>query len=224
MPPHLVFCPPVTSDGELTCNVYPDSPSMGHCVVLRSLEGTLYQVNKNTLGGRSGLFETILSLPQPKTPNSCDDSAEEIPVYEPDVILDPFLQLLCQVSIPRCETYEDIERLLMVAEKWDAQGAITSLREELACSRFLVSDPLRVYVLAKHFAWKEEANLAAIQTLRLDLRESEHHSALAELPSYEILPLLELHRTRRELFKKLLNSSARFTVGNRSVSESSLFV
>lgn len=180
-------------------------------------------MDSHTLGAGSGLFETILSLPQAKTHASCDDS-EVVPVYEPDVVLDPFLRLLCHVAVAPCKTYDDLERLLMVAEKWDAQGAITSLREELACSRFLASDPLRVYVLAKHFAWKEEANLAATQTLRLDLREPDHYSALAELPSHELLPLLKLHRTRRELFKTLLDSSARFTVGNRLASESFLVV
>lgn len=157
-------------------------------VILRSFEGTLYRIHSYTLRTTSGLFSTMFSLPQP----------EEIPIYESDFVLERLLRLLA-------------------AEKWDTPGPIASIRSALTCPRLLTSDPLRLYVLAKHFDWNEEAKLASTHTLKLNLHDPIHAPTLARLSSKDLLPLLNLHRKRRDMFKRLIDSPERFAAGNSAV-------
>ncbi|KAG6917640.1 hypothetical protein DXG01_001747 [Tephrocybe rancida] len=198
-------------------------------VILRSFEGTLYRIHSYTLRTTSGLFDTMFSLPQPPkckaepqgrgqaSPGNGDDEPEEIPIYESDFVLERLLRLLCSIPIPSWESYDDVDRVLTAAEKWDTPGPIASIRAALTCPEFLTSDPLRLYVLAKHFDWKDEAKLAATQTLKLNLHDPVYAPTLARLSSKDLLPLLSLHRKRRDTFKRLLDSPERFAAGNRQV-------
>ncbi|KAG5643757.1 hypothetical protein DXG03_009692 [Asterophora parasitica] len=198
-------------------------------VILRSFEGTLYRIHSYTLRTTSGLFNTMFNLPQP--PKSKirhqgqrdqlgaeygDFEPEEIPIYESDFVLERLLRLLCSIPVPSWESYDDVDRVLTAAEKWDTPGPIASIRAALTCPQFLTSDPLRLYVLAKHFDWREEAKLASTHTLKLNLHDPVHAPMLARLSSKDLLPLLNLHRKRRDMFKKLIDSPERFAAGNSS--------
>ncbi|KAG5651998.1 hypothetical protein H0H81_006650 [Sphagnurus paluster] len=189
-------------------------------VILRSFEGTLYRIHSYTLRTTSGLFNTMFNLPQPVKSKAGRDSGnrdyepEEIPIYESDFVLERLLRLLCSIPVPSWESYDDVDRVLTAAEKWDTPGPIATIRATLTRPQFLTSDPLRLYVLAKHFDWREEAKLAATQTLKLNLHDPIHASTLARLSSKDLLPLLNLHRKRRDMFKKLIDSPERFAAGN----------
>ncbi|KAF5378071.1 hypothetical protein D9615_007497 [Tricholomella constricta] len=197
-------------------------------VILRSFEGTLYRIHSYTLRTTSGLFDTMFNLPQPpRCKNGIQGQREqlgpeeygeyepeEIPIYESDFVLERLLRLLCSIPVPSWESYDDVDRVLTAAEKWDTPGPIASIRAVLTCPQFLTSDPLRLYVLAKHFDWREEAKLASTQTLKLNLHDAIHASTLAKLSSKDLLPLLNLHRKRRDMFKKLIDSPERFAAGN----------
>lgn len=143
------------------------------------------------------------------------DIAPEIPVYESDFVLVRFLRMLCGLPILSWDSYDDIERVLVVAEKWDAPGPIAIIRNALTSPQFVTSNPLRLYVLAKHFDWNEEAKLAATHSLTLDLSDPIHAPQLADLCSRDLLALVSLHRKRRDMFKQMLDSPERFTAGNR---------
>lgn len=194
-------------------------------VILQSTEGTLYRIHSYTLCTTSGFFNTMFSLPQPRCKETHDHNhsslgePDEIPIYESDFVLERLLRLLCSIPIPSWESFDDVDRVLTAAEKWDTPGPIASIRAALTCPEFLASDPLRLYILAKHFEWKEEAKLAATQTLRLDLHDPIYASTLERLSSKDLLSLLNLHRKRRDMFKKLLDSPERFAAGNRYVLE-----
>ncbi|KAF9003039.1 hypothetical protein BDQ17DRAFT_1242485 [Cyathus striatus] len=198
---------------------YPDAD-----VVLRSLEGTLYRVHSFTLCNTSGLFSTMFCLPQPKRrkdaskpgERSCPPDADIIDVYEADFELERLLCLLCGIPAPRWESFSDMERVLVVAEKWDTPGPIGIIRSCITAPRFLKADPLRLYQLATHFGWKEEAKLASTHTLTLDLHDPAHSHIIEQLSSKDLLPLLNLHRKRRDQFRHLLDSPERFTAGNSS--------
>jgi len=195
-------------------------------IILRSFEGTLYRIHSYTLRTTSGLFDTMFNLPQPAMKvigqGHCDEKGrggetcepEEIPTYESDFVLERLLRLLCSFPIPSWESYDDVDRVLTAAEKWDTPGPIATIRAALTCPKFLTSDPLRLYVLARHFDWKEEAKLASTHTLRLNLLDPVHAPTLARLSSKDLVPLLNLHRKRRDTFKKLLDSPERFAAGN----------
>jgi hypothetical protein len=202
---------------------HPDFCSTDADVILRSFEGTLYRIHSYTLRTTSGLFDTLFSLPQPSTSSCCSEKAstsqlpdpEEIPLFEPDFVVERLLRLLCSVPVPTWESYDEVDRILMAAEKWDTPGPIASIRAALTRPEFLSSDPLRLYVIASHFGWKEEAKLASTETLKLDLNDPQYADTLARLSSKDLMRLLNFHRKRRDMFRKLLNSPERFTAGNR---------
>ncbi|KAF9466675.1 hypothetical protein BDZ94DRAFT_127459 [Collybia nuda] len=194
-------------------------------ITLRSLEGTLYRVHSYTLRTTSGLFHTMFNLPQPlnKIENKVrggrgqrgeEDELEEIPIYEPDFILERLLRLICGLPIPPWESYDVLERVLTVAEKWDTPGPVTIIRAALTSPRFLDSDSLRLYAIAKHFEWEEEAKIASRLTLKLNLHDASHARVLEGLAARDLLSLLNLHRRRRDKFKELLDSPERFAAGN----------
>lgn len=203
---------------------HPDFSFLNADIALRSLEGTLYRIHSQTLRTTSGLFNTIFSLPQPvkcskisHAPWRKDVSLEEIPVYETDFVLQRLLRLLCGYPAIAWESFDEIESMLLVAEKWDTPGPIATIRATLSTSPLLTSDPLRLYVLARHFGWREEAKLASTHTLKLNLRDPVYASTLSRLSHKELFRLLDFHRKRHDMFKKLVDSPARFTVGNWSV-------
>lgn len=199
-------------------------------VVIRSLEGTLYRVHSYTLRTTSGLFETMFNLPQPQTlkrinvshssgsqGRNSDIALEEIPLYESDLVVERILCMLCGQPVAKWESFDEVERVLAVAEKWDTPGPIATIRSALTSPKFLAEDPLRLYALAKHFGWMEEAKLASTHTLTMCLHNPCHAARLAQLSSKDLLPLLNLHRRRRDYFKELIDSPERFTAGNRCV-------
>ncbi|RDB18970.1 hypothetical protein Hypma_014381 [Hypsizygus marmoreus] len=213
----------LTSTALSARKYHPDFSFPDADVILRSFEGTLYRIHSYTLRTTSGLFNTMFNLPQPqkcvkdphKDPKGADEP-EEIPIFESDFVVERLLRLLCSIPVPTWESYDDVDRVLTAAEKWDTPGPIASIRAALTRPQFLTSDPLRLYVLAKHFGWNEEAKLASTQTLRLNLHDPIYAPTLARLTSKDLLPLLNLHRKRRDMFKKLLDSPGRFAAGNSS--------
>jgi hypothetical protein len=182
---------------------------------LRSDEGTLFYVHSYTLRNASGLFSTIFTLPQPLNDTTTLNEPVEIPIYETDAVATPLLRLLYGLPVPPWSSYDAIERVLFVAEKWDTPGPVTYIRDALMAPRFLNYDPLRLYALAKHFEWDDEAKAAAKLTLGLDLRDEMYRETLNRFTAKELMPLSKLRRERREKFRELLNSPERFTAGNR---------
>ncbi|KAF8152584.1 hypothetical protein B0H34DRAFT_800984 [Crassisporium funariophilum] len=192
-------------------------------VVLRSNEGTLYRVHSYTLRATSGLFNTMFSLPQPQSCRPQGQHAEMretfpdiLDVYEGDLAMEPLLKLLCGLPIPKWKSLDNLGRILALAEKWDTPGPLASMRSALSSQQFMAHYPLRCYSLARHFGWDHEAKLASSHTLSLDLYDPIHANALDHMSSKDLLPLLNLHRKRRDLFRELLNSPERFAAGNSS--------
>lgn len=203
------------SSPDAAWNVHPEFASPDADVVLRSEEGTLFFVHSHTLCNASGLFRTMFTLPQPHHDVTNSNKPIEIPIYETDAITAPLLRLLRGPPIPSWHSFDTMECILFVAEKWDTPGPIAHIRDALMSPRFLNSDPLRLYTLAKHFGWKKEAKIAATLTLGLDLNDRRYAETLNRLTTRELMPLLKLRRDRSVRFRELLNSPGRFVAGNR---------
>ncbi|KAJ7452903.1 hypothetical protein FB451DRAFT_1521025 [Mycena latifolia] len=179
-------------------------------IVLESSDGILYRIDSYTLRTTSGLFSTILSLPAPKGGHS----AEPIALHEPAAAAEPLLRLMCGLNTPPWRSFDELESILLLAERWDAPGPITYLRTALDAPKWAVAHPLRLYALATHFGWRAEAQRASTATLSLDLFAPAHADALGRLPAPALLALLHLHRARRDTLRTLLNSPDRFLAGN----------
>ena len=207
-----------TSSSSPARNIHPEFASPDADVILRSEEGTLFCVHSHMLRSNSGLFRTMFTLPQPVNNVETQNEPAEIPIYETDAVTAPLLLLLCglQVHLHPSYSYDDIERVLFVAEKWDTPGAVAYIRDVLMTPRFLNLHPLRLYALARHFEWDDETRIAATLTLGLDLHDEMYKETLNRLTAKELMPLLKLRRARSEKFRDLLNSPERFAAGNRS--------
>lgn len=199
-------------------------------VVLRSTEGTLYRLHSYTLRRSSGLFDTMFSLPQPKTCRlshnhnhhySTSSDAKSYPdildVYEPDFPMEEVLKLIYGILTPLRSSFDEIEAILALAEKWDTQGSIASLRSAFCSSQFIDQCPIRCYALSRHYGWDYEARLASTRTLTLNLYDPIHAHSLYQLSSKDLRLLVNLHRKRKDMFQQLLNSPERFPAGNRYV-------
>ena len=198
-------------------------------VVLRSTEGTLYRLHSYTLRASSGLFDTMFSLPQPKicrlshnyhysTSGDAGLYPDILDVYEADFPMAEVLRLIYGILTPlRTSSFDEIEAILALAEKWDTQGAIANLRPVFSSPQFIDQHSIRCYVLSRHYGWDYEARLASTRTLALNLHEPIHAHSLDQLSSKDLRLLLNLHRKRRDMFRQLLDTPERFPAGNRSV-------
>ncbi|KAM6499140.1 hypothetical protein JOM56_004648 [Amanita muscaria] len=186
-------------------------------IILRSLQGTLFHLHSYTLRTTSGLFRTIFTLPQPCSP---PPTPIIIPIYEPTSLLTQFLPLLTGRPSPKALHTLDLgtlTRLLVIAEKWDAPGPITYIRNYLGpLTGFFRTDPVRVYVLSRHFRWRAEAERAAVSLLALSEEEVERRwdATMFMVTNRAWDSLVELRRRRCGRFKELIDSQERFTAGN----------
>lgn len=256
------------SRNESTPAYHPSFRSTDADVILCSADGVLYRIHSYILRTTSGLFRTLFSLPQPEhdPPTVIDNDRnfpeqegcvngrtplkpEVLPTHESSEVLTLLLSLLLARPLPSPITdwgdasspYGLIERVLALAEAWDAPGAIAAIRPSL-CDRNLIGvDPLRLYAIASHFGWKAEKKLSSMYTLGLDLlseeadnigacrsgheiarscsaitRTSSSKEGLARLSSRDLLALFKLRRRRCDIFRSLIDSQDRFTAGNSS--------
>ena len=290
---------PTASTTGKTQGYHPHFSSPDADIILRSTEGTLFRVHSYALRTTSGLFQTIFSLPQPKPPAPLPDEREKsthstqspspsltIPIYEPAHLLSYILPLITGKAPPQALhslSLPTLTRLLFLAEKWDAPGPISQIRNAINGSRsspsskdggvhlfapnspfcpfspfasftaaalstlprsqtrgeigalagFFRTDPLRVYVLSRHFRWREEAERAAASLLALRMGELERKweelwegtperqgeeekdviMFMATNRDWELL--VDLRRRRCEAFKDLIDSRDKFTAGNK---------
>ncbi|KIK56059.1 hypothetical protein GYMLUDRAFT_47299 [Collybiopsis luxurians FD-317 M1] len=117
---------------------------------------------------------------------------------------------------PPC--FDVIDRVLRLAENWDAPGPISYIRSGILNEQLVNLDPLRLYAIASHFEWDYERDWAAQHTLKLDLFQASNiaiQETLERLSSKDLLCLLKLRYRRKEEFKELIDDPERFSVGNR---------
>ncbi|KAK7443535.1 hypothetical protein VKT23_015708 [Stygiomarasmius scandens] len=233
-------------------------------IVLSSSDDVLYRIHSYTLRHASGFFRTMFSLPQPKCPSvdrNSEDSEEvsepePIRTHETSYILTLFLLLLSGKPCPVIPSWgsptsqaklqatnsgnlsccDVIERVLSLAEIWDAPGPISFIRMGITSPTLLATEPVRIYAFACHFGWSEARDVAAQRTLTLDLLREEEPSkdegkgagmdvgsapmtssiqkSLECLTSRDLLALLNLRKRRIDTFRMLLNSPVRFSAGN----------
>lgn len=169
-------------------------------VVLGAKDGVMFRVHSFTLKTTSGWFASMFSLPQK------DDHSSPVTVYldEDSPTLEVLLRCVCGLALPQLESYAVVEPLLFAAEKYDMPGPLSIVRA-LVMTPPLLSDPLRLFVMACRYGWEDVVRLAAKETLTLNLFDAVHRPVLQKLHSVPLLSLLELHRARRDKLKQQLN-------------------
>jgi len=193
-------------------------------VILVSTDDTGFRVPHFTLRNTCGHFRKLLS--PGASSNSriirrelvVDDEQQEkqistIHVEEADTPLVKFLSLICGLPTDGWESLEELENVLSLSQRWDAPGPISVIRSAITAPVFL-AEALRLYDITSRMGWEEEASIASIRTLGLNLYDEEHRPDLERMTSCHLMKLFKLHRERRDKFKILIDSDELFTIGN----------
>ncbi|KAJ4484277.1 hypothetical protein C8J55DRAFT_39118 [Lentinula edodes] len=123
-----------------------------------------------------------------------------------------------EVSSHSC--FDIIDRVLRLAENWDAPGPLSYIRLGLRSTELAKRDPLRLFSIASHFGWEYERNWAAQHSLMIDissLSDSDTQNTLEGMSSKDLLRLLKLRHRRKEEFRAYLDDPDRFSVGNSNI-------
>lgn len=169
-------------------------------IILRTDDArpTDFRVHRCILRAGSPFFQTMFSLPQPKSQPGCD-ADERLPVLdvaEPAAVLDPLLRFLYPVPDPEVSTLDMLVLIMFAASKYDMAAVMERLRVLLVSPAFLETAPVRVFAIASRFDLEEEAKLASKHTLRVHVLDAPLCEDLRHISAYAYHRLLELHRQR----------------------------
>ncbi|KAH7890882.1 hypothetical protein F5I97DRAFT_1785369, partial [Phlebopus sp. FC_14] len=138
-------------------------------VILRSSDNVDFRVFKAILSFASPFFKDMFALPQPgdepHTPNS-PSSLPVVHVSENAATLEALLLLIYPVTPPEFKTLDDACAVADAAVKYDAAIAVQRVTE-LMTVHFLEKSPLSVYAISCRFGWKNLAQRAAMETLKI---------------------------------------------------------
>ncbi|KAG6875580.1 hypothetical protein C0992_003233 [Termitomyces sp. T32_za158] len=198
-----------------TQNVHSSFNSKESNVMLYSIEGTLFRVPSLVLRNTTGYFRAVLPFPPPsgQTISGQEQSENPIAVDEKDEVLERFLRLISGLETSPWESFDELEAVMSLAEKWDAKGPMSLIRAAVTAPKFL-EEPLRLYVMATRFNWEREAKLASTHTLKLSIYDMQHKEQLHRLSAKSLMALLQFHRRRRDLFMTFLDTERAFNGGN----------
>ncbi len=156
---------------------------------------TFFRVYSHTLKMTSGFFRSMFSLPQ--DPSSSSKQKGVFYLDEDENTLECLLKMMCGLSLPPVDTYDQLDSLLDAVEKYDTPGPLSIVRL-LVMTPALTVQPFRLYGIACRFGWEAEAKHASTQTLQYNLYDPEIRPLLQRLSTDSLLDLMELHRLRRE--------------------------
>ena len=171
-------------------------------VILRSSDGKDLRVHRLILSLASPAFQGMFNLPQSTEPSP------EIPIIdvpESSDILQTFFQYLYPRSPPKISDLAMWTALYAVADKYSAE-AVTDLLRDMLIPRFLEIAPLRVYALASHWGFEEEAKIVSRGTLTIDMSNGFPEEDLKLMGSAACQKLYLLHIQRRDKARVLVNS------------------
>ncbi|KAH9841450.1 uncharacterized protein C8Q71DRAFT_737056 [Rhodofomes roseus] len=189
-------------------------------VILRSSDRVDFRVRKAIMSEASSVFEDMFSLPQPPTDHaesslasansgrpgepstSSTDYKDGCPVIvmqERSKVLERLLRLCYPVTKPSLDYLDLLSPVLAAAVKYAMDGIVPTIRQDLR--RLAKEEPLRVYCLAIHYGFAEEAEEAARASLQLPRRMLYVSVNLNGVPELELVdgrvPLLLLDYHQR---------------------------
>ncbi|KAK0461031.1 uncharacterized protein EV420DRAFT_1529838 [Desarmillaria tabescens] len=163
---------------------------------------TFFRVYSHTLKMTSGFFRSMFSLPQ--DPSSSSKAKGVFYLDEDEDTLECLLRMMCGLSLPPVDSYDQLDSLLDAVEKYDTPGPLSIVRL-LVMTPALTVQPFRLYGIACRFGWEAEAKHASTQTLQYNLYDPAIRPLLQRLSTDSLLNLMQLHRSRREGLRQRLN-------------------
>jgi len=159
-----------------------------------------FRVHRTILSIASPVFKDMFDIPQPIS-STTPARESKIPVIDVDDTpedLEVFLRIIYPFGSPPMPTLDAISDALVTLDKYQVQGgSLQPLRLLLVSPEFLKTEPIRVYSLACHWKFKEEADLAAPHTSALDVLACAREEDIRRLTGMEYHRILILGNERR---------------------------
>ena len=181
-------------------------------VILRSADNVDFRVFKLLLSLASPFFDDMFALPQAPEGDNSNETKEGLPVVqmmEERRALEMLL-LACYpmsaVDSPDPETLAEVHLLLEAAVKYGVERVEKRIREWLVTPRFLHVDPVRVFAIACHYQFQEEAKLAAEATVFRSLSKRPYGGELDLIMGGQMYQLLQYHASCVEEAKKIFTN------------------
>jgi BTB/POZ domain len=177
-------------------------------VTLVSREKTLFRVNANVLKAASRVFETTLSLPQSEGNASSDPVIDNLD--EGATTIEGLLRMITGREFPPLDTIENVESLLLAANKWEMPGPLSILKMVLLRdTSFAEKHPIRLYWLGCRLKWVALVQLAARFSCNDDVYYHQVlDSVLETMDPGDLLRLVRFHRKRRDAMRNYLVGSS----------------
>lgn len=156
----------VQSDTEFVPTPQFTSPEAD--LVLVSSEGQAFRVFSRFLIETSGVFRDLLDMPTGPNANECI-----MTVSETSRTLDLLLQYIYPMAHPVLTSLNDIQAVLLAADKYDVGFVTDDLRSKLVGPAVLSASPIRAYAVACRLGFREEALQAAKRTFSFDFAEKD---------------------------------------------------
>jgi hypothetical protein len=207
--PHNTAGPPIKLPLPQDKKYHPLFPLTSGVIVLASSDGVRFCVPKVTLQTASPFFRHMFSLPRPQEGRSTV-SQDVLPMQEPGRVVEQLLKMISGLVIQQWESTDDVEEVLLAAEKYQMHGPISLIRTAITSDQFR-DNPFWIYAIATRFGWEMEAKLASRLSLEHTIHDDKHTSILSRLSSTALRQLYHLHGTRYRQFRDHLETKSPFS-------------
>lgn len=137
-------------------------------LVLISSDGQEFRVFSRFLIETSGVFRDLLDLP-----TGPDNSERIMTITESARTINLLLQYIYPMAHPVLSSLNDIQAVLLAADKYDVSFVTEDLRAKLVSPAVLGASPIRAYAVACRLGLRDEALKAAKETFSFDFAEKD---------------------------------------------------
>jgi hypothetical protein len=171
-----------------------------------------FRVHKLVLSIASGVFQDILSIPQPPHYPSEDTTLDIVGVTDPAMVFETFLQFIYPGDSPAIEDLRLVDDIFRLADKYAAKGVSEKLKKLLVSPSFLKDDPIGVFVIACRNNLAEEEALAISHTFLIDVIGEIPEEHLQSMTAKAYHRLLAKHASRRQQLIDAVDRGSQRTV------------
>lgn len=137
-------------------------------VILLSSDNVEFWVFKVILSLSSPIFENMFWLGSSQKSHS-ETSLPTFEVSESSTTLDTLLRLIYPTTTPALRSYNDAKDFLRAVAKYNISDDALPRAKELIAAQYLEEHFLSIYALSCRYGWKDLAQRAAMESLRLDV-------------------------------------------------------
>ncbi|KAI6149551.1 hypothetical protein BKA82DRAFT_128992, partial [Pisolithus tinctorius] len=164
-------------------------------VILLSSDNVEFWVFKVILSLSSPNFENMFWLGSSQKSHS-ETSLPTFEVSESSTTLDTLLRLIYPTTTPTLHSYDDAKDFLRAVAKYNISDDALPRAKELIAAQYLEEHFLSIYALSCRYGWKDLAQRAAMESLRLDVldRNVPYVEEMEEMTAATYRRLLSYHR------------------------------